>query len=182
MKRLFFVRHGETDMNITNTLSGRVEAILTDNGRAQAKLSGASLKDKPVTIDYIVCSPLKRTRETAAIIAEEIGFPLEKIEYNALFLERSFGPLEGTDSKDFIKSPGDYRKIDDVEGAETIEALQQRAEKALAYAKSIEADNVLVVSHGAFGRAFRRVVQELPHTHEYEGIQWIGNAEIIELI
>ncbi|CAN5415957.1 hypothetical protein BH09PAT4_BH09PAT4_02210 [soil metagenome] len=182
MKRLFYIRHGETDMNIAKKFSGTTEAQLTDNGRGQAKLSGEALRQKPLRIDYIVCSPLKRTQETAKIVAGEIGFPVEKIEINDLFIERHFGTLEGTPSEEFIGSPEDYRKIDAVAGAETIEALQQRAEKALAYAKSIPADNVLIVSHGAFGRALRRVVNNQPHTHEYDGIQWIGNAEIVELI
>ncbi len=182
MKRLFYVRHGETDMNISATFSGRTEAILTDNGRLQATTSGKALVQKPLRIDYIICSPLVRTQETARLIAEQISFPIDSIELNELFIERHFGSLEGTPVKKFLETPEDYRKIDDIEGAETVEELQKRAEKALAYAKSIPADNVLIVSHGAFGRALRRVVQGLPHTHEYEGIQWIANAEIIELI
>ena len=169
-------------MNVASVLSGHVQAQLTDNGKRQARTSGSHIRDKKLRIDYIICSPLQRTQDTAHIIANEISFPIERIELNELFIERHFGPLEGTNAKDFIKSPDDYRKIDDVEGAETVEQLQKRAEKALDYAKSIDADNVLIVSHGAFGRAIRRVVNNLPHTHEYEGIQWIGNAEIVELI
>ena len=182
MKRLFFIRHGETDLNVKQHFAGITEAQLTDDGRTQAQKSGRHLKSNPVAIDWIISSPLARTQETAKIIATEIGFPLENIELNELFLERNFGPLENTSAQKFLTTKDSYRKIDTVEGAETIANLQTRAERALQYVKSLPHDNVLVVSHGAFGRAFRRAVMELPHSHEYEAEFSIGNAEILELI
>lgn len=169
-------------MNVAKKFSGHSEAILTENGRDQAKRAGSHVRNQQRQIDYIVCSPLQRARETARLIAKEIDFPTTSIEYNELFMERNFAPLEGTDTAEYIGSGENYRKLDSIAGVETIEALQKRAELALAYAKSLPADNVLIVSHGAFGRAFRRVVQNEPHTHEYDAIKWIGNCEIIELI
>ena len=181
MKRLFYVRHGETHMNVDGLLSGRTETSLTEKGIDQAKAAGKDLKQKLPHIDLIVCSPYERTYKTAKLIANEIGYPIEKIQKNDLFIERTFGVLEGTPGKDFLDKH-EYREFDDVEGSETIEELQKRAEKAFKYLKTLKEDNILVVGHGAFARAIKRVVQGLPHTHEYEVDTSIGNATIVELV
>ena len=136
-------------------------------------------------IDLVICSPYARTDHTARIIAEEIGYPVEKIEHNNLLIERSFGVLEGTSSLGYY----DTHKLEDVdkeESAETIEELQKRAARAFQYLQSLDYDNILVVSHGSFGRALIRVIKKMPHTDEFiderrESLR-LGNAEIVELI
>lgn len=181
MKRLFFVRHGLTEMNVNGIFSGQTETLLTEEGRQQAKQSGEHVKTQLPKIDLIICSPYKRTWETAKIIAKEVGYPAEKIQKNPLFIERSFGSLEGTLGKEFFKTK-EYRDIDDIEDAETVEQLQERAQRALEYLETRKEDTILVVGHGAFGRALRRATKNLPHTHEYEQFEPIGNAEVLELI
>lgn len=150
-------------------------------GIEQAKVSGKELKQKLFHIDLIVCSPYERTYETAKLIANEIGYPTEKIQKNDMFIERTYGVLEGTYGKDFL-TKHEYRDFDDVEGSETIKDLQKRAEEALKWLQSLKEDNVLVVGHSAFARAIKRVVERLPHTHEYEVDTSIGNATIVELV
>ena len=181
MKRLFYVRHGETNMNVAGLLSGRTETQLTEKGIEQAKATGKELKEKLPHIDLIICSPYERTYETAKLVAAEIGYPIENIQKNDMFIERTFGVLEGTLGKDFLDKH-EYRDFDDVEGSETIEELQKRAEKAFKWLQTLEQDNILVVGHGAFARAIKRVVKGLPHTHEYEVDTSIGNAAIVELV
>jgi len=181
MKRLFYVRHGETQMNVSGLLSGSTETPLTEKGKVQAKEAGKELKHKLPHIDLIVCSPYERTFETAQLIAEEIGYPIQKIQKNDMFIERTFGVLEGTPGKDFLDTH-EYREFDEVKGSETIEELQKRAEKAFKWLQTLDEDNILVVGHGAFARAIKRVVQGLPHTHEYEIDTSIGNAAIVELV
>lgn len=181
MKKLFYVRHGETHMNVAGLLSGRTETSLTVKGVDQAKAAGKELKEKLPRIDLIVCSPYERTYETAKLIANEIGYPLGKIQRNDMFIERTFGVLEGTPGKNFLDKH-EYREFDDVEGSETIEELQKRAEVAFEWLQSLKEDNVLVVGHGAFARAIKRVVAGLPHTHEYEMDTSIGNAAVVELV
>ena len=168
-------------MNVEGVFSGHSPTLLTDAGRQQAALTGRNLHSDHPTIDYIVCSPFERAYETAKIVAKEIGFPVNKIEQNELFIERNFGELEGIHAKTFLTDRS-YAAIDQAPNAETIEQLQDRATKALEYVKNLEADNVLVVGHGTFGRAFRRVVKDQPHTDEYNSEHKIGNAEIVELI
>lgn len=181
MKRLFYVRHGETEMNAAGLLAGQTETPLTEKGIQQAKSAGKELKVMLPRVDLIICSPYKRTYETAKLIAQEIGYPVDKIQKNDKFVERTFGVLEGTSGKDFL-AIHEYRDFDNVEGAETIEQLQKRAGEAFEYLKTLDEENILVVGHGAFARSIRRVVANLPYTHEYVVDTSIGNAAIVELV
>lgn len=181
MKRLFFVRHGQTNMNVSGHLSGHSEAVLTTDGKIQAKAAGQHANTKLPPINLIISSPLLRTQETAELIAREIGYPTINIETNKLLIERNFGELEKAHADTYFEDH-EYHDIDQAKDAETIEAMQQRAKVALDYLKTRNEDNILVVSHGAFGRALRRETNGLPHTHEYEEYLPIANAEIIELI
>jgi broad specificity phosphatase PhoE len=57
MKKLHFVRLGQTDTNINGILSENIEAVLTEDGKAQAISAWKELKAKHQHIDLIVCSP-----------------------------------------------------------------------------------------------------------------------------
>lgn len=181
MKRLFYVRHGETEMNVAELLSGTIETPLTENGVKQAIKTGQEIKDRLPKIDLIICSPLGRAHETAKLIAQEIGYPVSKLQTNELFVERTFGVLEGTSSSHYL-TDNNYHELDAIEGSETVEDLQKRAAQALRYVSQLDFDNILIVSHGAFGRAIRRVTKNQPHTDEYKAFVQIPNAAIVELI
>jgi broad specificity phosphatase PhoE len=186
MKHLFYVRHGETEFNVNHIWSGQVETKLTEKGKHQAMQTGRKLKLTVPQFDLIISSPFERTYNTASIIAEEIGYPISAIQKNDLFMERSFGVLDGTSNSEYHNTHV-LADIDNEEGAETVAALHSRAIKALTYLSSLEQyDTILVVSHGAFGRALRRVINEMPHTDEYnEELRQklrLENAEIVELL
>jgi uncharacterized phosphatase len=174
MKHLYFVRHGETVGNAENIWAGTFETPLNSKGKVQAKNAGKVAKE--LQIDLIICSPLGRTRETAAHIATEIGYPLEKIEYSSLFIERHFGEMEG-------KPTLADHNVDGFVDVETHETILERAKMALDYVKSLEAENILVVSHGAFGRAFRSLTHpHIPFEPKGTDETRLKNAEIVQLI
>ena len=52
---------------------------LSPAGEARIHASGKALKKMGVTFDVILSSPKKRSKQTAAIVAEEVGFPPERI-------------------------------------------------------------------------------------------------------
>lgn len=88
---IFIARHGETEYNRTNRIQGRgINKSLNETGRLQAKAIGNTLKDK--NIDHIFSSSLKRSLETAEIIADELNL---KIESYAELDEMNFGIIEG---------------------------------------------------------------------------------------
>jgi len=55
------------------------EEGLSPDGKGRIQASGQALKKMGVSFDAILSSPKKRSKETAAIVAEKVGFPQEKI-------------------------------------------------------------------------------------------------------
>jgi uncharacterized phosphatase len=168
MKHLYFIRHGESVMNKQGTFSGRVETPLTDRGKTQALDAGSTLKS--IHIDCIVSSPMGRATATAELIATLIDYPKDKILTNDLFTERDFGPLEQT-----VYRPG----LGDVEGVEEITTLIERAQQGLLYLQSLPAETILLVSHGAIGRALRHCIDP---TIPFRPSAGFGNGEIVKLL
>lgn len=99
-------------------------------------------------IDICICSPLKRTKETAELIVGD----KKKIIYDELLLERGFGDFEGK-KIDFnlIFKQWDY-KLNDKEGnIETIKDCLARAKKFLDKVKKEYSNkSILIISHGSF--------------------------------
>ncbi len=90
-KKLFIVRHGETDYNKRNLLQGRgIDASLNEIGRAQAKDVANYLSQYPV--DQLVTSSLKRSIETVQPLALK-----KKLDAtaNSELDEMNFGDYEG---------------------------------------------------------------------------------------
>ena len=182
MKRLYFIRHGESEGNVSGVFSGRMDVNLTEKGIREAKQAGTDAQEQQLRFDLIIASPFKRTQDTARYIAEAIGYPKENIETHELLLERDFGSLEGTSMEAFL-SEHSYREIDGTDGAETLEQLQLRALAMLDYCNLLEPESILLVGHAAFGRALRRTVEGKPFTAEYtDPFKQIPNAEIIQLM
>jgi probable phosphoglycerate mutase len=71
LTRLFLVRHGATVLSAEDRFAGATDVELSAEGRAQAEHLAARLADDRIAAAY--CSPLKRTVETAALIARPHG-------------------------------------------------------------------------------------------------------------
>lgn len=170
MTHLYFVRHGLSQLNLEGKVAGHTDTPLTHKGKQQASAAGKKVID--VGIEHIITSPLSRAYDTAKIIAEEIGYPVDKIEVNPLFIERNFGAMEQQPYTPDI----DYDGIID---AERLDVFLARAEQAIKYLHSLPYNKILVVSHGATGRALRHhLVTDQPFHYP----QKLGNAELIEWI
>lgn len=140
-----FVRHGQTDWNLTQRWQGSSDNPLNATGREQARAAARTLRariaDEPW--DVIVSSPLLRAKETASIIAAGLRLPLG-IAYPEL-VERDYGAAEGATDEDItFKWPEA-----NIPGLEPLESVAARGLDAL---ERIEADhggaNVLIVCHG----------------------------------
>ena len=149
MKRLYFMRHALSVMNVKGIRDGRTQTPLTAEGRRQAKKAGQEAKK--YDIDTIVSSPLPRTRETATIVAKELGMDPEEIHYSNFLLERDFGSFDQQPYKPDINFDG----FSDVE---TFDEVKERSRLALEWIKTLDATNILVVSHGSLGRAMRALL------------------------
>ncbi len=71
---LLMVRHGVTQQSVEHRFSGinGFDPPLIDLGRRQAEAAAEELARRGGA-DVLVCSPLQRTRQTAAIISERLG-------------------------------------------------------------------------------------------------------------
>lgn len=69
--RIYLIRHGATTLSAEDRFSGGTEVDLSDEGRWQARCLSQRLADHAITAVY--CSPMRRTVETAAIVAQPLG-------------------------------------------------------------------------------------------------------------
>lgn len=92
--RLFIARHGNTFLptETPRRLGGETDLDLVEEDRARAV--GKYLKLQNFQIDHLISAPLKRTRQTSDLIAEEINFPKGKIKIDNAFKEIDYGPDE----------------------------------------------------------------------------------------
>ena len=180
MKQLYFVRHGESVFNRAKQWAGSTDMPLTPEGHQQAIRTGKAVKQEGLKFDAIVTSPLERAFVTAKHIAQQIDFPAEKIIVDEKFVERNFGELEGR--KDLWKATKyllDEASIDKYHKVETLQDFQQRVQNSLDYLNKLPYENILLVGHGAFGRALRRAVLDLPLSARGKSFQ---NAELERLL
>jgi uncharacterized phosphatase len=158
---LGLLRHGQTDWNIDLRLQGSTDIPLNDTGRAQARFAASSLNREDW--DVIIASPLSRAKDTADIVALELGMNVVVVQE---LIERSFGVAEGLDHASWRKL---YESHEVIEGLESLEDLRTRTVQLLdLIANEYSGQRVLAVSHGAFIRKVLNIVTngELPREGE----------------
>lgn len=142
MTTLLLVRHGETDWNAQGRLQGQTDRPLSDYGRRQARQLGDQLESEK--LEAIYASDLARARETAEIVGERLGLP---IELDPDLREKDWGTWEGLTAveRDRVEFVG-----------ESTEAHQDRILRALRRISERHPGDghVLVVTHGG---SMRRV-------------------------
>jgi ribonuclease H / adenosylcobalamin/alpha-ribazole phosphatase len=143
------LRHGETPLSIEKRFSGRGDAALTERGEKQAAAAAQRLAN--AGIEVIVSSPLRRTQQTAAAVAELLALPVE-IEDG--FAETNFGEWEGLTFGELRKqAPAELRRwITDPTiappGGESMASTAARAAEARAkVVAKYPGNRVLVVTH-----------------------------------
>ncbi|MBW8765435.1 MAG: bifunctional RNase H/acid phosphatase [Geodermatophilales bacterium] len=143
------LRHGQTEHTPERRFSGRNDLPLSRIGRREAEDAAERLAG--LGIDAIVASPLARTRETAEIVADVLGLP---VEFDDDLVELDFGDLEGLTLEEAkAKHPLAVRRFgSDVTvaapGGESVADVSARVARARRRILSRHAGRtVLVVSH-----------------------------------
>ena len=155
-------RHGQTDWNIDFLLQGVTDIPMNATGVEQVRTAARAL-DKD-DWDIIFTSPLGRARETAAIIAEQLGF--DEVLQNDLLIERSFGEAEGLAYEQWKSK---YSTLDEIPGGESRTQLYKRSSNLLeAFIDTHPGKRILAVSHGALIRTVLSISSqnELPREGE----------------
>jgi broad specificity phosphatase PhoE len=176
----YLVRHGLTAANRENRFAGRSDEPLHPEGVAQLELIGQRLTG--LGIEAIFCGPLRRTRQSAEIVAELVGAPVVAHDgLNEIFLPHWDGLTKeeitgnfGSEYPSWLSDPADFQ----VQGCETILAVQQRAAACL---EQLLAENrgkkILVVSHLIVIRSLILFYQQRP-INEFRSIK-VENGELI---
>ena len=155
MKRLYLLRHGQTEFNVKKLVQGRCDSPLTDLGRKQAGKAAAWLKDHGVVLDKVVSSPLGRAMDTAQLVATELLGPDAAVDPCEGIIERCYGAFE--------EGPHDALPTDVWDpgedlvpfGGEGSRALQERMVGTLTNLMGAEGiETLLAVSHGSASRQF----------------------------
>ena len=118
-------------------------------GREQVKKLREELKE--MKFDAIFSSPLKRARETAEILVDD----LQKIIFDQRLEERDVGKYQGEllssmDREEYWHYPSTVH----YETVETIESFFQRVYQFLDELKKKPYDRILVVAHSGVSKAF----------------------------
>lgn len=102
---ILIIRHGQTDWNVQKKLQGHSDIPLNENGRKQAEMLSAILRDEH--LDAIYSSDLKRAYETAVAIAQTHHLP---VVADRMFRERCYGACEGLRSAEIKERfPEEYK-------------------------------------------------------------------------
>ena len=146
MARIYYLRPGQSQANISDTFSGQQDDTpLTAEGEAQALRAGEKLKADNIVIDRIVCSPLIRTQKTASIVAEAIGFNTEDIEIDQRLTEYDMGEFTGKPRTAVTSA-----ELIAGKGAESPHLFMKRVIAALTELER-EPGTILIVAHAAVG-------------------------------
>jgi broad specificity phosphatase PhoE len=150
--RLYLVRHGETVLTAEDRFAGSTDVDLSDEGRRQAAMLAERLAHDKICAVY--CSPMRRTRDTAAILGQPFGLTpqtrdgLREIDHGrwegltrAEVEERFGAEYEAWEADPFTFAP---------QGGESGLSVLARALPVIRDLVSRhDGDNVLVVSHKA---------------------------------
>ncbi len=169
---IYIIRHGQTELNITNVLQGRSNHPLNETGIRQAEEAAERLKD--ISFDVVYSSPLIRAVRTAEIIVPDL-----KPIIDERLIEMEYGPYEGmglrelapevlTFFRDFIHNPAP-------EGMEPLSSVVQRAGSFLEDRCRTDG-NILISTHAI---AMKGILEYL--TPDSNGSYWshpIGNCAV----
>ena len=147
-------------------MQGQTQGELTEHGWEQAREVREAMHGRK--IDAVVSSDLRRSVQTAQVIAEPHDLTVDQ---TPLLRERDWGGFTGR----FIPDLKDEIWPDDIE---SLDCLLERAQRFLNYIMTnYEGQTVVAVGHGIVNKAIQAVYYHKPMNQ----IQRMVNAEVREL-
>lgn len=157
-RRLWLVRHGETEWSAGGRHTGRTDVALTADGEAAARALAPTLD--ATRFARVLSSPLRRARDTARLA----GFP--DVEIDDDLAEWDYGGDEGLTTAEIREQrPGWTVWADGPRDGETAVGVAARADRVIARARAQDTGDdpegpVLAFCHGHLARML--------------GARWIG--------
>src|SRR3989338_5506294 len=142
-------RHGEATSNVKQTISCKVDEKnkLTEKGIQEIKSSIKKYKN----VDFIFSSPMLRTRDTAIIIADSLGFNKNKIIFDERLWEINEGDLDGANIEESLKyteSMADYFETPFPKGESRLSLHKRMGDFLYELEKNYSNQKILIISHG----------------------------------
>ena len=158
--KIILVRHGKTIDNEKHVIQGHHQGKLSKKGIRQAKKLGRKLKKEK--IDFVYCSDLKRTRDTAKGIMEY--HKNTPIIFTKGLRERSYGEFEGKRVKDIGWNKKDiFNPRLKPRGGESINQLYKRAKKLIKkIIRKHKNSTILLVGHRCINRVIADIIMNNP--------------------
>lgn len=162
MKRLYLVRHGQTDYNAQRRFQGQIDIPLNERGLAQADAIAAHLAAIE-SVDRIVASDLTRARTTAQAIGTATGVP---VELDAGLREITVGEWEGLTSTEISETwpelLADWQAGIDMRppGGESRKESNERVAATVLklVAQSTPSEVLVIVAHGSVIRGVASIL------------------------
>ena len=144
-RRVYFIRHGQTEWSLSGRHTGRSDIPLTAQGEDQARELAAWLR--PIRFSRVFSSPRQRARRTCMLAGlgpqAEIDPDLEEWDY---------GDYEGKRSPDIRKDRPDWNAFrDGCPGGEMPAQVSARADRLISRLSTMDG-NLALFSHGEFGQ------------------------------
>ncbi|MEP0707935.1 2,3-bisphosphoglycerate-dependent phosphoglycerate mutase [Parvibaculum sp.] len=174
---LVLVRHGQSEWNEKNLFTGWRDPGLTEQGKAEAKEAGETMKQAGLAFDVAYTSNLSRAQETNRIMLAELGQSDIEIVKDEALNERDYGDLSGLNKDDAREKWGEeqvhiWRRSYDVPPPGG-ESLKMTAERVLPYfereilPRVLKGERVLVAAHG---NSLRALVMQLDKLNQEQVI------------
>lgn len=173
LRRIVLIRHGETVGNSKERFHGSSDIPLSDEGRAQMRVVARSLSGE--VFDLVVASPLRRSWESAQILA---GVAPVRLENG--FREIDFGRWEGMTAQEIeAADPSAYqdwrsrREGFEYPSGELRKAFRERVISGLERVRQSGATSALLVVHKG---VIRTVVEHLQGEPLEDGTPPLGGC------
>jgi isoleucyl-tRNA synthetase len=156
----FVMRHGEAENNVQDIFdpSDEKKYPLTEKGRASVRATAKKLKEKNVT--RVFSSPFMRTKETADIVADEIGLSAESVVVDGRLRELGFGTFAGQGKKQAYLAYRDTHAYDEClpEGESYQDTKQRFGDFLYEIERKYSGEKILIVTHGLGSEVLPAVV------------------------
>lgn len=152
MKKIYFVRHGETDANLHDYVPGKSES-LNQRGFVQAERLADRIEN--ISVDFFVSSDYLRAQQTIDPVMKKVKNSLNiELSFGEIFEPTSLHGLPGADDR--VKQHRIYRNENvensewRMEDGENFHDVFIRITEAKIFLESQESQNILVTSHSFF--------------------------------
>ncbi|WP_273975459.1 histidine phosphatase family protein [Vibrio parahaemolyticus] len=170
-RRIFVLRHGETEFNADKKLQGHCNSSLTSKGSDQARRVGTTLKQYVENRPFrVYSSTLGRALQTSQVVCEELNYSYENLNKEPRLKEFSLGEWEQRTIPSLEQEIPNLLAQNDwylqAPNCETYESVRERLSSWLSDVAHDE--DIVVVSHGLTGIVLRGLLLGMDYTQVWQ--------------